>query len=96
MYANGVFATLGQMNKDMRNVCKFIVQAYASSHEELPRKRFTFQEPAPWIEVEIVHGRLKLTGYSVAWSNTNFPLGRCGARMIGMFQSRNGKFSIDM
>ena len=73
MYANGVFATLGQMNKDMRNVCKFIVQAYASSHEELPRKRFTFQEQAPWIEVEIVHGRLKLTGYSVAWSNTNFP-----------------------
>ena len=73
MYANGVFATLGRMNQEMRNVCKFFVQDFARSHEEVPKKRFTFQEKAPWIEAEIVHGRLKLTGYSISWGNSNFP-----------------------
>ena len=69
MYYGGVFSTLGQRHQDLRKVCN--VSLCEHSYE---RKRgayvTTFSENAPWAEVEIVHGRMKITGYWISWAKS--------------------------
>ena len=71
-YADGVFRTLGQRNQDMRRVCQFSVHENNLLHGKRDRIR-TCLENAPWVEAEIVHGKLKITGYSISWGSPAFP-----------------------
>ena len=73
-YASGVFKTLRQKNPNMRYACKVFVHRVPPvdgfmQHRAIwatPKTKIgTLREKQPWVEVEIVEGRLKATGYTL-------------------------------
>ena len=75
-YAPGVFTALRKKNAHLQYACNVLVHERHQSTTvviglgaALPRFYSTLPETQPWLEVEIVEGRLKATGYTIDVGN---------------------------
>ena len=69
-YTDGVFTTLRRKNSNLRYACNVSARklprpANGVVFAYFGRKFGTYYEKQPWLEVEIVEGRLKATGYTI-------------------------------